>query len=168
MPFCGVQNYVVGELKNLLEPRTDTNINKGGYHVKKVLRTMKIQAMGGEASPAKLGQKLGPYGIGGKFCMQFNAMSSDRKGDLVPCILTIYEDKSFDIVLKTAPVTFLVKKAAGIEKGTKDKSIVGQISKEEVKKIAEYKMPDLVVDSLDAAIKSVEGTCKSMGVKIVD
>lgn len=136
---------------------------------KKVLRTMKIEAMGGEASPAKLGQKLGPYGIGGKFCMKFNAMSSDRKGDLVPCILTIYEDKSFDIVLKTAPVTFLIKKASKIEKGCKDhKAPVGTITKEEVKKIAEYKMPDLVVDSLDAAIRSVEGTCKSMGVKIVD
>lgn len=137
--------------------------------MKKILRTMKIEAMGGEASPAKLGQKLGPYGIGGKFCMKFNAMSSDRKGELVPCILTIYEDKSFDIVLKTSPVTFLIKKAANIEKGAKDKSSsAGQISKAEVKKIAEYKMPDLVVDSLEAAIRSVEGTCKSMGVKIVD
>jgi len=101
--------------------------------------------------------------------MQFNAKTSDRKGDLVPCILTIYEDKSFDIDLKTSPVTFLIKRAAKIEKGCKDhKAPIGTISKEEVKKIAEYKMPDLVVDSLDAAIKSVEGTCKSMGVKIVD
>ena len=74
---------------------------------KKVLRTMKIVAMGGEASPAKLGQKLGPYGIGGKFCQEFNAKSSDRRGELVPAMLTIYEDKSFEIVLKTSPVTFL-------------------------------------------------------------
>jgi large subunit ribosomal protein L11 len=130
---------------------------------------MKIVAMGGEASPAKLGQKLGPYGIGGKFCMKFNAMTSERKGELVPCDLVIYEDKSFDITLKTCPVTFLVKKYAKIEKGAKDKTAVaGQISKEDVKKIAEYKMPDLTVDSLEAAIRSVEGTCKSMGVKIVD
>ena len=137
--------------------------------MKKVLRTMKIEAMGGEASPAKLGQKLGPYGIGGKFCMKFNAMSSERKGELVPCLLTIYEDKSFDIVLKTSPVTFLVKKYATIEKGAKDKaSAKGTITKAQVKSIAEYKMPELVVDSLDAAIRSVEGTIKSMGVKIVD
>lgn len=137
--------------------------------MKKVLRTMKIEAMGGAASPAKLGQKLGPYGIGGKFCMKFNAMTSDRKGDLVPCDLAIYEDKSFDIVLKTSPVTYLIKKACNIEKGAKDKSTsVGEISKAEVKKIAEYKMPDLTVDSVEAAIRCVEGTCKSMGVKIVD
>ncbi|MBP3713584.1 MAG: 50S ribosomal protein L11 [Bacilli bacterium] len=136
---------------------------------KKILRTMKIVSMGGEASPAKLGQKLGPYGIGGKFCMQFNAMTSDRSGDLVPCILTIYEDKSFDIVLKTTPVTFLVKKYAHIEKGAADKSkSAGSISRADVQKIAEYKMPDLTVDSLEAAIRSVEGTVKSMGVKIVD
>lgn len=137
--------------------------------MKKILRTMKIEAMGGEASPAKLGQKLGPYGIGGKFCVKFNAMTSDRHGDLVPCILTIYEDKSFDVVLKTTPVTFLIKKALGIEKGSKDKSVsAGTISKEDVKKIAEYKMQDLTVDSLEAAIRCVEGTCKSMGVKIAE
>ena len=130
---------------------------------------MKINAMGGEASPAKLGQKLGPYGIGGKFCQEFNAKTSDRRGELVPALLTIYEDKSFEIVLKTSPVTFLVKKACNIEKGAKDKtSTVATISKEEVKKIAEYKMPDLNVDSIEAAIRCVEGTCKSMGVKIAD
>ncbi len=135
----------------------------------KILRAMKIVAMGGEASPAKLGQKLGPYGIGGKFCMKFNAMTSDRKGELVPCDLTIYDDKSFDIVLKTCPVTFLIKKYAKIEKGAKDKSVTGgKISKEDVKKIAEYKMPDLTCDTIEAAIRCVEGTCKSMGVKVVD
>jgi large subunit ribosomal protein L11 len=136
---------------------------------KKILRTMKIVSMGGEASPAKLGQKLGPYGIGGKFCVKFNAMTSDRPGELVPCDLIIYEDKSFDITLKTSPVTFLIKKAAKIEKGAKDKSkTAGTITREDVKKIAEYKMPDLTVDSLEAAERSVEGTCKSMGVKVVD
>ena len=134
----------------------------------KVLRTMKIAAMGGEASPAKLGQKLGPYGIGAKFCVKFNAMTSDRHGELVPCILTIFDDKSFDVVLKTSPVTFLVKKACNIEKGTSDKNTVATISSAEVRRIAEYKMPDLTVDSVEAAIRCVEGTCKSMGVKVVD
>lgn len=133
------------------------------------MRTMKIVAMGGEASPAKLGQKLGPYGIGGKFCVQFNAMTSDRKGDLVPCDLTIYDDRSFNIVLRTTPVTFLIKKYAKIEKGASDKSkVAGKITRADVKAIAEYKMPDLTVDSLEAAERSVEGTAKSMGVQIVD
>jgi 50S ribosomal protein L11 len=128
---------------------------------------MKIMAMGGAASPAKLGQKLGPYGIGAKFCQDFNAKTGDRRDELVPCVLTIYEDKTFEIVLKTSPVTYLLKKATGIEKGSSGKTAVAHISKDEVKKIAEYKLPDLNVDSLDAAIRSVEGTAKSMGI-IVD
>lgn len=134
---------------------------------KKITRTMKIMAMGGAASPAKLGQKLGPYGIGAKFCQDFNAKTGDRIDELVPCVLTIYEDKTFEIVLKTSPVTYLLKKATGIEKGSSGKTAVAHISKDEVKKIAEYKLPDLNVDSLDAAIRSVEGTAKSMGI-IVD
>lgn len=134
---------------------------------KKIIRTMKIMAMGGAASPAKLGQKLGPYGIGAKFCQDFNAKTGDRRDELVPCVLTIYEDKTFEIVLKTSPVTYLLKKATGIEKGSSGKTAVAHISKDEVKKIAEYKLPDLNVDSLDAAIRSVEGTAKSMGI-IVD
>ena len=134
---------------------------------KKITRTMKIMAMGGAASPAKLGQKLGPYGIGAKFCQDFNAKTGDRRDELVPCVLTIYEDKTFEIVLKTSPVTYLLKKATGIEKGSSGKTAVAHISKDEVKKIAEYKLPDLNVDSLDAAIRSVEGTAKSLGI-IVD
>lgn len=134
---------------------------------KKITRTMKIMAMGGAASPAKLGQKLGPYGIGAKFCQDFNAKTGDRRDELVPCVLTIYEDKTFEIVLKTSPVTYLLKKATGIEKGSSGKTAVAHISKDEVKKIAECKLPDLNVDSLDAAIRSVEGTAKSMGI-IVD
>ena len=134
---------------------------------KKITRTMKIMAMGGAASPAKLGQKLGPYGIGAKFCQDFNTKTGDRRDELVPCVLTIYEDKTFEIVLKTSPVTYLLKKATGIEKGSSGKTAVAHISKDEVKKIAEYKLPDLNVDSLDAAIRSVEGTAKSMGI-IVD
>lgn len=134
---------------------------------KKITRTMKIMAMGGAASPAKLGQKLGPYGIGAKFCQDFNAKTGDRRDELVPCVLTIYEDKTFEIVLKTSPVTYLLKKSTGIEKGSSGKTAVAHISKDEVKKIAEYKLPDLNVDSLDAAIRSVEGTAKSMGI-IVD
>lgn len=136
---------------------------------KKITRVMKIMAMGGEASPAKLGQKLGPYGIGAKFCTEFNAKTGDRKGELVPCQLTIYEDKTFEVVLKTSPVTFLLKKAANITKGSAKKSdVAGHISRAEIQRIAEYKMPDLNVNSLEGAIKSIEGTAKSMGIAIDD
>lgn len=135
--------------------------------MKKITRVMKIATMGGEASPAKLGQKLGPYGIGAKFCTEFNAKTADRKGDLVPCVLTIYDDKSFDIVLKTTPVTFLLKKAAKVEKGNADvKNPPIHLSADEIKKIAEYKMPEMNVSSLEAAIRCIEGTAKSMGIVI--
>lgn len=135
---------------------------------KRVTRVMKVMAMGGEASPAKLGQKLGPYGIGPKFCQDFNAKTADRRGELVPCILTIYEDRTFDIVLKTSPTTFLLKKAAGIEKGStgKGQGIVGHVTRAKIEEIAKYKMPDTTSDSLEAVIRSVEGTAKSMGIQI--
>lgn len=135
---------------------------------------MIIRAEGGQANPAKLGQKLGPFGIGGKFCQEFNAKTQDRAGEVVPCVLTIYDDRTFDMSFKTTPTTYLLLKAAGIEKGRKGadhggdaKVNVGKVTKEDVKKIAEYKMPDLNVDSLDAAIKCVEGSAKSIGLTIV-
>lgn len=86
---------------------------------KKVTRVMIIRAEGGGANPAKLGQKLGPFGIGGKFCQQFNLKTADRKGEVVPCVLTIYEDRTFDRSFKTTPVTYLLLKAAGVEKAVR-------------------------------------------------
>lgn len=131
------------------------------------MRTMTITAMAGQASPAKLGQKLGPYGIGAKFCQKFNAETANRKGELVPCILTIYEDRTFDIVLKTQPVTFLLKKVTKIEKGAAThKAPIAHIAYDEVVKIAKYKLPDLNVKTDEAAIKSVLGTAKSMGIAV--
>ena len=142
---------------------------------KKVTRVMIIRAEGGGANPAKLGQKLGPFGIGGKFCQEFNLKTADRKGEVVPCILTIYEDRTFEMSFKTTPTTFLLLKAAGIEKGRKgpdhggnSKEAVGHVSRAEVKKIAEYKMSDLNVDSLEAAERCIEGSAKSMGIVIDD
>lgn len=142
---------------------------------KKVTRVMIIRAEGGGANPAKLGQKLGPYGIGGKFCQEFNLKTADRKGEVVPCVLTIYEDRSFEMSFKTTPVTYLLLKAAGVEKGRKGpdhggspKDVAGHVKREDVKKIAEYKMPDLNVDSLEAAERCVEGSAKSMGIVIDD
>jgi large subunit ribosomal protein L11 len=143
--------------------------------VKKVTRVMIIRAEGGGANPAKLGQKLGPFGIGGKFCQEFNLKTADRKGEVVPCILTIYEDRTFDMSFKTTPVTYLILKAAGLEKGRKGtdrggnpKTVVGHIKKDDVKKIAEYKLKDLNVDSLEAAEREVEGSAKSMGIAVDD
>lgn len=142
---------------------------------KKVTRVMIIRAEGGGANPAKLGQKLGPFGIGGKFCQEFNLKTADRKGEVVPCILTIYEDRTFEMSFKTTPVTYLLLKAAGIEKGRKgpdhggsNKEVAGRVTRADVKKIAEYKMPDLNVDSLEAAERCIEGSAKSMGIAIDD
>ena len=142
---------------------------------KKVTRVMIIRSEGGGANPAKLGQKLGPYGIGGKFCQQFNAATANRRGEEVPCILTISEDRTFDMSFKTTPTTYLLLKAAGVEKGRKGpdhggspKDVIGHVKRADVKKIAEYKMPGLNVDSLEAAERCVEGSAKSMGIVIDD
>jgi large subunit ribosomal protein L11 len=136
---------------------------------------MIIRAEGGGANPAKLGQKLGPFGIGGKFCQEFNLKTANRKGEIVPCVLTIYEDRTFDMSFKTTPVTYLLLKAAGLDKGRKGvdrggnaKVAVGKVKKEDIKKIAEYKLKDLNVDSLEAAERCVEGSAKSMGLQIID
>lgn len=140
---------------------------------KKVTRTMIIRAEGGGANPAKLGQKLGPYGIGGKFCQEFNSKTGDRQGEVVPCILTIYDDRTFDMSFKTTPTTYLLLKAAGLQKGRKgadhggdSKVPVGHVSSSEVLKIAQYKMPDLNVDSIEAAVRCVEGSAKSLGLVV--
>ena len=143
--------------------------------MKKVTRVLIIRAEGGGANPAKLGQKLGPFGIGGKFCQEFNLKTADRKGEIVPCVLTIYEDRTFEMSFKTTPVTYLLLKAAKIEKGRKGsdrggnpKQVVGHVKRDEVKKMAEYKMKDLNVDSIEAAMRCIEGSAKSMGIVIDD
>lgn len=142
---------------------------------KKVTRVMIIRAEGGAANPAKLGQKLGPFGIGGKFCQEFNAKTGDRKGEVVPCILTIFDDRTFEMSFKTTPTTYLLLNAAGIQHGRKgsdhggdSKVNVGKVTRSDIKKIAEYKMPDLNVDSLEAAERCVEGSAKSIGLTIVE
>ena len=104
-----------------------------------------------------------------KFCQEFNDQTRDRAGDVVPVIITAYEDKSFTFVLKTTPTADLLKKAANIKKasGTPNKVKVAKVSQEEVRKIAEYKMPDLNANDVEAACKIVEGTARSMGIEIV-
>ena len=135
---------------------------------KKVAKVCKLNF---EAGMAKPGPALASAGINmPQFCTQFNDQTKDRKGDIVPVIITAYEDKSFDFVLKTTPAAFLLKKAAGIAKasGTPNTVKAGKVTKAQVKEIAEYKMPDLNANDVEAAMKIIEGTARNMGIEVVD
>ena len=135
---------------------------------KKVAKVCKLNF---EAGMAKPGPALASAGINmPQFCTQFNDQTKDRMGDIVPVIITAYEDKSFDFVLKTTPAAFLLKKAAGVEKasGTPNTSKAGKVTKAQVKEIAEYKMPDLNANDVEAAMKIIEGTARNMGIEVVD
>ncbi len=134
---------------------------------KKIVKVLKMELPGGEAKP---GPKLASAGIQmAKFCTDFNAKTADRKGQVVPVIITAYEDKSFDFEVKTSPVTGLILKAAGIQKGSGNpKQIVGKITKAQLKEIAQYKLEDLNANDIEAAEKIVAGSCRQMGVAIVD
>lgn len=134
---------------------------------KKIAKVVKMELPGGEAKP---GPKLASAGIVmPKFCTDFNAKTADRRGEIVPVIITAYEDKSFDYVIKTSPVAGLLLKAAGISKGSSNsKKIVGHISKAKLKEIAEYKLPDLNCNDVEAAMKIIAGSAKNMGIAIDD
>jgi large subunit ribosomal protein L11 len=137
---------------------------------KKVLTQIKLQATGGQASPAPpVGPALGQHGINiMEFCKAFNAQTQDNLGTTIPVVITVYEDRSFSFVLKTPPASDLLKKAAGLEKGSgaQKREKVGTISRDDVKKIAEVKMKDLNANDLDAAVRMVEGTARSMGIEV--
>ncbi len=133
---------------------------------KKIARVSKLELPGGEAKP---GPKLASAGIVmPKFCTDFNAKTADRKGEIVPVIITAYEDKSFDFVIKTSPVAPLLLKAAGVSKGSANSKSqkVGHISQEQLRKIAEYKLPDLNCNDVEAAMKVVAGTARNMGITV--
>ncbi|MCB9497889.1 MAG: 50S ribosomal protein L11 [Erysipelotrichaceae bacterium] len=135
---------------------------------KKIAKVLKLELPGGDAKP---GPKLAAAGINmGKFCVDFNAKTADRRGEIVPVLITAYEDKSFDFVVKTSPVAGLILKAAGVQKGSASgrKAIVGHISKEQIRKIAEYKLPDLNCIDIEAAMKIVEGSALNMGIVVDD
>ena len=135
---------------------------------KKVAKVCKLNFEAGQAKP---GPALASAGINmPQFCTQFNDQTKDRKGDIVPVIITAYEDKSFDFVLKTTPAAFLLKKAAGVAKasGTPNSVKAGKVTKAQVKEIAEYKMPDLNANDVEAAMRIIEGTAKNMGIEVVD
>lgn len=120
------------------------------------------------AGGAKPGPALASAGINmPQFCNAFNDATKDRKGDVVPVIITAYEDKSFDFVLKTTPAANMLKKAAGISKASSDqKQSAGSITMDQLREIAEYKMPDLNANDIDAAMKIIAGTAKNMGIKV--
>lgn len=137
---------------------------------KAIKTTIKIQIPAGAANPAPpIGTALGPQGVNIQdFCKQFNEATKEMTGDIVPAEITIFEDRSFTFILKTPPAAALIKKAAGLEKGSKDplKSKVGKITKDDVRKIAERKMPDLNTANIEQAMKVIEGTARSMGITI--
>ena len=133
---------------------------------KKVAKICKLQFQAGGARP---GPALASAGINmPQFCQQFNDQTRDRAGDIVPVVITAYEDKSSDFVLKTTPAAVLLKKAAGIQKasGNPRTTKVGKITSAQLKEIAEYKMPDLNADSVEAAMKIIEGTARNMGIVV--
>lgn len=137
---------------------------------KEIKTTLKLQLEAGKANPAPpVGTALGPHGVNIQdFCKQFNEATKDMTGDVVPAEITIYADRSFTFKLKTPPVSSLLKKAAGIEKGAANplKEKVGAVSKAQVRQIAERKMPDLNTDNVEAAMRIVEGTARNMGIKV--
>lgn len=135
---------------------------------KKIAKVVKLEIPGGQAKP---GPKLASAGIMmPKFCTDFNAKTADRQGQTVPVIITAYEDKSFDYVIKTSPVAELLLKEAGVKKGSANSktSIAGTITSAQLRKIAEYKLPDLNCYDVEAAEKIVAGTARNMGIAIKD
>ena len=132
---------------------------------KKVAKVCKLQFTAGGARP---GPALASAGINmPQFCTAFNDATKERAGDVVPVIITAYEDKSFDFVIKTTPAAMMIKKAAGIKKASgNQKEISGKITVDQLREIAEYKMPDLNANDVEAAMRIVAGTAKNMGVEV--
>jgi large subunit ribosomal protein L11 len=138
--------------------------------MKSIKTIIKLQIPAGAANPAPpVGPALGQHGVNiAQFCQQFNEATKDRAGDIIPAEITIYEDRTFDFKLKTPPTSDLLRKAAGIEKGSGDplKNKVGKITKAQIREIAEKKLPDLNVNNIEAAEKIIAGTARSMGIEI--
>lgn len=137
---------------------------------KQVKAIVKLQIKGGQANPAPpVGPALGQHGVAiQEFCTKFNEETKSKMGEVVPVEITIYEDRSFNFVLKTPPAAELLKKAAGIQKGSgkplTDK--VGKVTKKQIREIAEIKMPDLNAHDVEAAMKIIEGTARQMGITV--
>jgi large subunit ribosomal protein L11 len=139
---------------------------------KKLAATVKIQIQAGQATPAPpVGTALGPHGINiMDFCKAYNAETENQRGLVIPAEISIYEDRSFTFITKTPPAPFLIRQAAGLEKGSSNPRTekVGQLTKSQVRKIAETKMPDLNAVDIDGAMLQIAGTARSMGIDVVD
>ncbi len=139
---------------------------------KKVVALIKLAIPAGKANPAPpIGPALGQHGVNiMMFCKEYNARTSDKVGLVVPVEISVFEDRSFTFILKTPPASVLIKKAAGIEKGSGEPQSVkvGQITKAQLQDIAQTKMPDLNANDIEAAMKIVAGTARNMGVTVVD
>ena len=139
---------------------------------KEVIGQIKLQIPAGQASPAPpVGPALGQHGLNiMEFCKQFNEATRDKQGLIIPVIITIYKDRSFSFILKTPPASVLLKRAAGLAKGSGEpnKVKVGKVTKSQVKEIAEVKMKDLNAKDIEAAMRIIEGTARSMGIEVVE
>ena len=139
---------------------------------KEVVKVIKLQIEAGKATPAPpVGTVLGPAGINlGEFCTRYNDATREQMGNVLPVEISIYEDRSFDFVIKTPPAAFLIKKYAKVKKGSSKGSseTVGSLTKEQLKEIAEIKLPDLNAYTVEEAEKIVAGTAKNMGIEIVE
>ena len=139
---------------------------------KKVSALIKLQIEAGKANPAPpLGPALGSHGVNiMDFCKAYNAKTQDKMGQIIPVEITVYEDRSFDFILKTPPAAALLKKAAGVQKGADNPltTKVGSVTKDQVREIAETKMADLSARDIEAAMKIIEGTARSMGITVTD
>ncbi len=138
---------------------------------KKVIGEIKLQIPAGQANPSPpVGPALGQRGVNiMEFCKNFNATTQNEQGMIIPVIITVYADRSFSFITKTPPAAVLLKKAAGLDKGAAEpgKETKGQVTKAQVLEIAQVKMPDLTSASIEAAVKTVEGTARSLGLKVV-
>lgn len=139
---------------------------------KAVVTQIKLQITGGKANPAPpVGPALGQHGLNIQdFCTKFNNATKDRVGEVVPVIITVYEDRSFSFICKTPPASDLLKKAAGLEKGSGKplQEKVGKVTKAQIREIAEKKLPDLNTDNVEAAMNTIAGTARQMGIEVVE
>ncbi len=137
---------------------------------KKIKTIIKLQLEAGKATPAPpVGTALGPHGLNiQEFVVKFNEATKEKTGEIIPVEITVFEDRTFSFVLKTSPASFLLRKAAGLEKGSGEpnKNKVGAVTKEQVRQIAEAKMVDLNANDVEGAMKIVEGTARSMGIEV--
>ena len=139
---------------------------------KKIKTIVKLQIPAGAANPAPpVGPALGQHGVNiAEFCAKFNDKTKDKRGNIIPVKITIYEDRSYTFILKTPPASDLLKKAAKVEKGSGEpnKKKIGKVTKQQIKEIAEIKMPDLTAKDIDAAMRTIEGTARQMGIEVIE